>query len=90
VPDPTEKLFSKIREFVGSHGAKLVVGLQSRDDKLIAHLNAEGIPHVSFDGAEAYKVLGEHWTPAGHKLVAERLFGLLSETNLVKADQKGR
>jgi hypothetical protein len=90
VPDPTEKLFSKIREFVESHGAKLVVGLQSRDDHLIAHLNSEGIPHVSFDGAEAYKVLGEHWTPAGHKLVAERLFGLLSEANLVKADAQGR
>jgi len=90
VPDPTEKLVSKIRELVELHGAKLVVGLQSRDDKLIAHLAAEGIPHVSLDGAEAYKVFGEHWTPAGHRLVADRLFGLLSETGLVKAEQPGR
>ena len=39
--------------------------------------------HVTFDGAESYDSrYGAHWTPAGHKLVAERLFGLLSETKL--------
>lgn len=90
VPDPTEKLVSRMRDFVESHGAKLVVGLQMPDDRLMAHLKAEGVPYVTFEGAEAYKVFGEHWTPAGHRLVADRLFGLLSETGLVKADQQGR
>jgi lysophospholipase L1-like esterase len=90
VPDPTEKLVSKIREFVESHGAKLVVGLQMPDDRLMAHLKSGGVPYVTFEGAEAYKVFGEHWTPAGHKLVAERLFGLLSDNNLVKANQPGQ
>jgi hypothetical protein len=79
VPDPTEKLVSRIREFVEAHGAKLVVGLQSRDDALIRHLQAEQIPFVSFEGAETYATkYGGHWTPAGQKLVAERLFGFLS------------
>jgi hypothetical protein len=87
VPDPTERLVSKIREFVEAHGARLVVGLQRSDDELIAHLQAERIPFVTFNDAEAYSDrFGAHWTPAGHKLVAERLLRLLSENNVVPAD----
>lgn len=88
VPDPTERLVSKIREFVEAHGARLAVGLQSRDDKLIQHLEAERIPFVSFDGAEAYSVRhGAHWTPEGHKLVAKRLSELLFENNSTRTDK---
>ena len=86
VPDPSERLVGKIREFVEAHGAKLVVGLQLRDDKLIQHLQAERIPYVSFDGAEAYSgPSGAHWTPEGQKLVADRLFDLLTSNDLVPA-----
>jgi hypothetical protein len=88
VPDPTERLVSRIREFVEAHGARLLVGLQSSDGKLIQHLEAEKIPFVGFDGAEAYSSLhGAHWTPEGHRLVAERLVGLLAENNIVEADR---
>jgi hypothetical protein len=87
VPDPTERLVGKIREFVEAHGARLVVGLQRSDDKLIQHLQAERIPFVTFNDAEAYSDrFGAHWTPAGHKLVAERLLRLLSENNVIPAD----
>jgi hypothetical protein len=83
VPDPTEQLVTKIREFVEAHGARLVVGLQLSDGKLIQHLQAERIPFVTFDGAEAYSDrYGAHWTPRGNKLVAERLLGLLSDNNI--------
>jgi hypothetical protein len=79
VSDPTEKLVSRMHEFVEAHGAKFIVGLQSRDDALVRHLQAEQIPFVTFEGAEAYPgQYGSHWTPTGQKLVAERLFGLLS------------
>ena len=60
------------------------------DEKLMQHLASERIPHVTFDGAEAYSVFGEHWTPAGHRLVAERLMGLLSDNKLVAADQPAK
>ena len=91
VPDPTEKIVSKMREFVEAHGARLIVGLQSSDDKLIQHLRSEQVPFVAFDGAETYSNLfGAHWTPAGHKLVAQRLLGLLSDTNIVRADGASR
>jgi hypothetical protein len=88
VPDPTEKIVSRMREFVEAHGARLIVGLQSTDNKLIGQLQSERIPFVTFDGAESYDSrYGSHWTPAGHKLVAERLFGLLSE---IKTDNVTR
>ena len=91
VPDPTERIVSKIREFVEAHGARLIVGLQFGDDKLSQHLRAERIPFVAFNGAEAYSDLyGAHWTPAGHRLVAERLLGLLSENNIVQLDNVSR
>jgi hypothetical protein len=91
VPDPTEQLVSRIREFVESHAARLIVGLQLSDDKLMQYLNAEKIPYVSFDGADAYSDrFGSHWTPAGNKLVAERLLGLLAQSKIVKADSAAR
>jgi hypothetical protein len=91
VPDPTEQLVSEIREFVEAHGARLIVGLQLNDAKLIQHLRTDRIPFVTLDGAEAYSNLyGAHWTPAGHRLVAERLLGLLSQHNLVQVDDVSR
>jgi hypothetical protein len=87
VPDPTEQLVSKIRDFVDANGAKFLVGLQFDDPKLVRHLRANQIPFVSFDGAEFYPgaAAGSHWTPEGHKLVAERVLGLLAKNNIVRA-----
>jgi hypothetical protein len=91
VPDPTERIISKIREFVEAHGARLVVGLQLSDGKMMQHLQAERIPFVTFDGAETYgSKYGAHWTPAGHRLVAERLLELLTENKIVGADDVSR
>ena len=84
VPDPTERLVGKIRDFVEARGARLVVGLQWRDDELIQYLRAQKIPFALYDGAGAYSGhTGAHWTPEGHQLVADRLFGLLTEQNIV-------
>jgi hypothetical protein len=87
VPDPTERLVDQIREFVEASGAKFLVGLQFTDPDLVRHLQARGIPFVSFDGADIYPgdAAGKHWTPEGHKLVAERVFGLLSENHIIPA-----
>jgi hypothetical protein len=91
VPDPTERIISKMREFVEAHGARLLVGLQYSDAKLIQHLQTERIPFVTFDGAESYShSYGAHWTPAGHELVAERLRALLSDNHLAGAANLSR
>ncbi len=86
VPDPTERLVSKIRDFVETNGAKFLVGLQYGDPALIRYLQANRIPFVTFDGALFYPGAGSgaHWTPDGHKLVAERVLRLLSENNIVE------
>jgi hypothetical protein len=83
VPDPTEQLVDKISDFVEARGSRLVVGLQTSDEKLIEHVRGKGIPFVSFDGAEAYPTdNGAHWTPAGHRAVAEQLSDLLSKNGI--------
>ena len=85
VPDPTERLVSKIGDFVEANGAKFLVGLQYDDPDLVSHLQANRIPFVTFDGAAFYPgaSAGGHWTPEGHQLVAERVLRLLSENNII-------
>jgi hypothetical protein len=86
VPDPTERLVGMIRGFVEANAAKFLVGLQYSDPDLIRYLQANRIPFVTFEGATSYPgaSAGNHWTPEGHKLVAERVLGLLSENNIVE------
>jgi hypothetical protein len=83
VPDPTERLISMMSGFVESRGAKFLVGLQYRDPLFEAALTALNIPYTSFDGAEHEMGDGEHWTPKGHELVAERLMALLKDNGVV-------
>ena len=82
VADPTERLIAMMKEFVESKGAKFLVGLQYRDASLEDALRALNVPFTSFDGAEHEPSDGEHWTPKGHQLVAERLMTLLSENGI--------
>jgi hypothetical protein len=86
VPDPTERLVGKIRDFVEANGAKFLVGLQYRDPALIRDLEANRIPFVSFDDAAFYPGAGAggHWTPEGHRVVAERVLALLSENGIFR------
>jgi hypothetical protein len=88
VPDPTERLVSKVRDFVEANGAKFLVGLQYRDPELMRHLDANRIPFVTFDGAAFYPGagFGSHWKPEGHQLVAERVLGLLSENGIAEGE----
>jgi GDSL-like Lipase/Acylhydrolase family len=85
VPDPTEQLVGMMRDLVESKGAKFLVGLQYADAKLELFLQAQEIRYTSFDGAEPYPANGNHWTPKGHALVADRLKALLSATGIVKS-----
>lgn len=85
VPDPTEKLVGKIREFVEGNGARFMVGIQNHDDALAAYLEAERIPFAKLEGAPFYTQggLGPHWTPEGQQVVAERLLEMLAKNNVV-------
>lgn len=85
VPDPTERLIGMMREFVEAQGAAFLVGLQRREPALEAALSVQKIPYVSFDGAEHYFGDGDHWTPKGHVLVAERLMKLFADNSVAGA-----
>ena len=90
VPDPTEKLIAKMRELVERNGAKFMVGLQTmlHDQTLIPYLEVNWIPFVKLEGADNIKEeksWGPHWTPAGQKDIAERIFGMLSANGIVQA-----
>lgn len=91
VPDPTEKLMAKIRDFVEGNGSKFMVGIQHRDEALVRYLEANQIPFVKLEGADYIKefkenVWGAHWTPEGQKDVAERIYGMLF-TNLLMREK---
>jgi hypothetical protein len=87
VPDPSERLVGMIREYVEGNGAKFMVGIQHHDTALAAYLEANRIPFAKLEGAEFYKGgFGPHWTPEGHKFVADRLLAMLSANNIVHHD----
>jgi lysophospholipase L1-like esterase len=77
VPDPTLHLIEMMRSRVEDQHRKFLIGLQRHDEALEAFLHERGIPHAVFDGAPSYDRDGNHWTPEGQKLVAERLQKLL-------------
>jgi len=85
VPDPTERLIGMMRDFVESKGAKFLVGLQYREPALEAALSTMKIPYTSFDGAEHELGDGDHWTPKGHELVADRLMNLFKDSGVANA-----
>lgn len=81
LPDPTERLISKIHDFVSAHDAKLLVTLQSTDERMVSHLKSERIPFVTLDGAAAFgSQYGSHFTPEGHEFAARRMLDLLDVT----------
>ncbi len=84
VPDPTTKLIGMMRQFVESHGAKFLVGLQLPDPALEPYLQAAHIPYVRMDGADTLPNDG-HWSPKGHLTVAERLKGMLTAEKVLAA-----
>jgi hypothetical protein len=46
-----------------------------------------GIPYASFDGADHYGGDGDHWTPKGHELVADRLMTLFWQNGVIAPRQ---
>jgi hypothetical protein len=82
VPDPTEKLVGLMRDFVQANGGTLLVGVQYRQPELEAYLTAQKIPFTTLEGGEQYDS-SKHWTPAGNRLVADRLIKLMSDQGLL-------
>jgi len=88
LPDPTERLISKIHDFVAAHDAKLLVALQSTDERMVSHLRSERIPFVALDGAAAFGIkYGSHFTPEGHEFAARRMLELFDTSIRIAQNQ---
>ncbi len=94
VPDPTEKLVGKMRDYVEANGGKFMVGIQhhvpDHDEPLVRYLEANRIPFVNLQGAEPIpeskeNIWGPHWTPKGQADVAERIYGMFSANGVMRA-----
>jgi hypothetical protein len=89
VPDPTEKLVGKMRDYVEANGGRFFVGVQAQaheDDAMTRYLQANRIPFTQLLGAEYYTDAqwGGHWTPEGHAVVAKRILEMLSANHVVR------
>lgn len=73
--DPTELVIDEIHKFVTDKGARLIVGYQSEDAKLVVHLEKKNIPHINLTNDFRYETFGGHWTPEGHEYVAKKIHG---------------
>ena len=51
MPDPTEPLLGKIREFIEANAARFLVGIQQHDDALVIYFEANTMPFVTREGA---------------------------------------
>ena len=86
-----------VRDFVQSQGAEFLVALQDSGQqpavaqKMQAFLQAQNIHYTSLVGAEGYRSDGNHWTPRGHRLVADRIRALLMANGVLsQADFAGQ
>ena len=89
VPDPTTQLVAMMRDYVESRGARFLVGLQTQDKELEPYLIANNIPYTRFDDAETMRPVDDHWSPAGHVQVADRLMSLFAKAELPLATARG-
>jgi hypothetical protein len=92
VPDPTEKLAGKIRDFVEANGSKFMVAIQNRDEALTNYLEANRIPFAKLQGAPFYTEggWGPHWRPEGHQFVADRILEIFNKNDLSPHSQPAR
>jgi hypothetical protein len=93
VPDPSEKLVGKMRDYVEANGGKFMVGIQhhvpDHVEPLVKYLEANRIPYVSLIGADPIpesreNIWGPHWTPKGQADVAERIYGMFAANGVVR------
>jgi hypothetical protein len=82
--DPTNAIIKAMNDYVRSKGAILLVGLQQRSAPLERFLDGEHIPHLDLATDLVFDDPGRHWTPAGHKVVAERIHRFITTEGYLK------
>ena len=79
VPDPTHLIIREMFQLASKNDSKLLIGLQKKDDPLIAFMDTTGIEYTDLSNDYVFPFSGNHWTPRGHRHVAEKLRPYLRE-----------
>tara|TARA_B100000809_G_scaffold255024_2_gene293011 strand:+ start:1201 stop:2154 length:954 start_codon:yes stop_codon:yes gene_type:complete len=79
IPNPTAAIFAAMRHFLAARDATLIVGFEGANRGLQAVLESEGIPVIDLDTSHRYFTYGRHWTPRGHRVVADRIHAFLAD-----------
>jgi hypothetical protein len=74
-----------MQRFVQSNQATLIVGIQGRNEELSSFLAQQHIPYLELANPHRYKSHGNHWTPKGHEVVADRIYKFLDERNYLSS-----
>jgi len=86
--DPSERIVDRMRDESAVSGARLVLLPEGADAAMRAHATARGISVVEVEPALQgrgsgvplrYTGQGAHWTPEGHRVVAELLAPVLAD-----------
>lgn len=83
--DPTCAIISAMQQYVHSRGALFALALEGRDPGLERFLADEKIPYVDLSQAERYPSFGNHWTPAGHLFVCNKIDQFLTQYHYLEA-----
>ncbi len=90
--DPTLALLAEMQTFVQSQGAQFVVafipeGGPNRVDAVREKAAARGIHTLDLGKLDAFPEYGNHWTPRGHELAAERIHDFMDQQGWLEARQ---
>jgi hypothetical protein len=78
-PPPTGAILRDLHRYVTGKGAVLLVGLTQPRTRLEEFLTFFHIPWVNLSSDLRFPGFGQHWTPAGHAVVASKIEEFLAE-----------
>ncbi|HEY4003523.1 MAG TPA: SGNH/GDSL hydrolase family protein [Candidatus Xenobia bacterium] len=77
VSDPTFAILDATRRLVEGHRARFFVGLNDDAPAVQCWLDAHGVASVQLKTDLRFTSNGEHWTPAGHRFIADTIYRFL-------------
>jgi hypothetical protein len=87
VPDPTAYLLVAMKQFVESRGARFVIGFEGKARRnAYQFCEEQKIDYVRLENSFVYPSAWGHWTPEGHRFVAQKIYDFLVQKNFVKPE----
>ena len=81
IENPTFEIINKFYELSKTNNFHFLMGIQGESPELELFLKGRNIPYVSLANSLKYPSHGNHWTPQGHAIVAERINNFLIDNS---------